>query len=86
MDAVKRAMRRSEWLSPGQLAHRTGYSAKFIRAEIAAGEIKAEKWQSARSSIGRWRIRLEDAEAYIARMVERSTCNRNGEQAPQPHQ
>ncbi len=68
-------MRRSEWLSPGQLAHLTGYSPKFIRAEIAANIIKAEKWQSGRSKLGRWRIRMEEAEAYIARMADGSTCH-----------
>lgn len=86
MDALSRTMRRSEWLSPGQLAHRTGYSAKFIRAEIAGGELKAEKWQSGRSKIGRWRIRMEDAEAYIERMAERSTCHKNAPKPNQSHQ
>jgi hypothetical protein len=79
-------MRRVDWFSPGQLARLTGYSPKFIRAEIAGGEIKAEKWQSGRSKIGRWRIRVEDAEAYIARMGGCSTRNQNGEHQNQSHQ
>jgi hypothetical protein len=73
------SMKRSDFYTPRQVALLAGYSAKFIREEIRAGELKAEKWQSGRSAIGRWRVKVEDAKAYIARMrvaaMERSTVN-----------
>ena len=60
--------RRRQFYSPQEVGDLTGFSATFIRAEIKAGELKGVFVRSARSSTGRWRIRVADAEAYASRI------------------
>lgn len=54
------------WLTPQDLAERTGFSLSFIRAELRRGALKARLVKSpSRPRVrGRWRIAGADARRY----------------------
>jgi hypothetical protein len=55
------------WITPQELGNMAGgFSAQFIRMEIKAGIIPAKLAVSRRGKLGRYRIRLADAEKYVA--------------------
>lgn len=62
------------WLTPQDVGNMAGgFTAQFIRMEIKAGEIPAKLVISRRGKLGRYRIRLEDAKAYITRLHNSTT-------------
>jgi hypothetical protein len=63
------------WLTPqevGQMAG--GFTAEFIRLEIKAGALPARLLISKRGKLGRYRITLADAQAYVAQMHGRTSA------------
>jgi hypothetical protein len=57
-----------DWLTPQEVGNMAGgFSAKFIRDEIRAKELPATLCMSRRGKLGRYRIKLEDAQAYVVR-------------------
>lgn len=57
------------WLTPQEVGNMVGgFTATFIRGEIKAGVLKATLVMSRAGKLGRWRIRLDDARAYAARL------------------
>jgi hypothetical protein len=62
------------WLSPKEVGDIAGgFSAKFIRAEIKANVLPAI-WapsNGTKAKLGRYRIKREDAEAYVERLREK---------------
>jgi hypothetical protein len=60
------------YFTPQEVGNLTGFSAGFIRGEIAAGELKAVYVKPKGRKLGRWRITSEAAKAYAARLGERS--------------
>ena len=66
---MKRAAENVRWLTPQEVGKMAGgFTAQFIRMEIKAGEIPATLVISRRGKLGRYRIRIEDAKVYIARL------------------
>jgi hypothetical protein len=61
------------WLTPQEVGNMAGFSAQFIRDEIRGGELKATLCMSRRGKLGRWRIRLDDARAYVVRLQTHAT-------------
>lgn len=54
------------WLTPQEVGNMAGgFSAQFIRLEIRAGALQATLVRSQRGKLGRYRIRLADAQAYV---------------------
>jgi hypothetical protein len=57
------------WLTPQEVGNLAGgFSAQFIRLEIKAGIIPAVLVVSKRGRLGRYRIKAEDARAYVAQL------------------
>lgn len=66
-------MKARDWLTPQEVGNLVGgFSAQFIRAEIRAGELPALHVKSRSGKMAYYRIRLADAVAYEAHIVERS--------------
>jgi hypothetical protein len=70
-------MRRStsdmiRWLTPQEVGNLAGgFTAQFIRMEIKAGIIPAKLVISKRGRLGRYRIKLVDAQAYVNQLDRR---------------
>lgn len=58
-----------EWLTPQEAGLKTGFSAEFIRREIAAKELPAV-WVPSRKGTrwGRWKIHVQHLEQYRQRL------------------
>jgi hypothetical protein len=57
------------WLTPQEVGNLAGgFSAQFIRLEIKAKELPAVLVMSRRGKLGRYRIKAEDARAYVTRL------------------
>ncbi len=56
------------WMSPNDVGNMVGFTAQFIRNEIRAGEIPALLVMSKRGKLGRYRIKADDARAYVSRL------------------
>jgi hypothetical protein len=57
------------WLTPQEVGNMAGgFTAQFIRMEIKAGLIPARLVISKRGRLGRYRIKVTDAQAYVARL------------------
>ncbi len=57
------------WMTPQDVGNLAGgFTAQFIRMEIRAGEIPAILVMSKRGKLGRYRIKADDARAYVSRL------------------
>jgi hypothetical protein len=58
-----------EWLTPQEAGLKTGFSAEFIRREIAARELPAV-WVPSRkgTKFGRWKIHVQHLHSYKVRL------------------
>jgi hypothetical protein len=60
------------WLTPQEVGNMAGgFSAQFIRMEIKNKALKATLIVSSRGRLGRYRIRLEDAQSYVSQLHAR---------------
>lgn len=53
-----------QWMSPQDVGHLVGFSATFIRRDIALKVLPAQLVPSRAGKVGRWRIHRDDAKAY----------------------
>jgi hypothetical protein len=57
------------WLTPQEVGNMAGgFTAQFIRMEIKAGLIPAKLVISKRGRLGRYRIKITDAQAYVSKL------------------
>ena len=60
--------RAKAWLTPQEVGELTGFSAAFIRKEIAAQALPAAYVAPRGGKLGRYRIHRDDAKAYAIRL------------------
>jgi hypothetical protein len=68
-----------EWLTPQEVGALIGFSAQFVRDEIKAGELHAERIYSRGGKMAYWRIERDQAVAYIARIRRHRSTQRTPE-------